>query len=317
MTLQSSGAISLNDIHIEAGGSSGTQAGINDSDIRGLISKSSGSQMAFNEWYGASNIPPYTPVLLNTYSSALTSQPSWIDVIGTKSSSYRGFISTGMYITGNSSGSATYPMTTRIPELSNGTGAYGSQGSGYYRKAVLTCKIYKNHVCADHAFGIAKVGYWPGGQIGGQYIYPAWYQLNQYNFWGANSARIVPIAWNCSSPTYFPYTGSWSWSGYGSPSYMTSYSYWMGVRITFIPNVSCQLEMFGNNWTSASSVSFSTSYRRYNTTHTNSGMTDIGSLSTPTSYTSSNGGYQFIFDADQDSTSYRSYFKDLEIKVYG
>ena len=54
MGLQSSGAISLNEIHIEAGGSSGTQASINDSDIRALIDKSSGATMSFNEWYGAS-----------------------------------------------------------------------------------------------------------------------------------------------------------------------------------------------------------------------------------------------------------------------
>jgi hypothetical protein len=56
MALQTSGAISLNDIHVEAGGSSGTAASINDSDIRGLISKGSGAQMSFNEWYGASNV---------------------------------------------------------------------------------------------------------------------------------------------------------------------------------------------------------------------------------------------------------------------
>ena len=54
MALQSSGAISLNEIHIEAGGSSGTTATINDSDIRDLIDKSSGATMSFNEWYGAS-----------------------------------------------------------------------------------------------------------------------------------------------------------------------------------------------------------------------------------------------------------------------
>ncbi len=54
MALQSSGAISLNQIHIEAGGSSGTQASINDSDIRALIGKSSGATMSFSEWYGAS-----------------------------------------------------------------------------------------------------------------------------------------------------------------------------------------------------------------------------------------------------------------------
>jgi hypothetical protein len=53
MALQTSGAISLNDIHVEAGGTSGTSASINDSDIRGLIDKSSGAQMSFSEWYGA------------------------------------------------------------------------------------------------------------------------------------------------------------------------------------------------------------------------------------------------------------------------
>ena len=55
MALQTSGAISLNDIHVEAGGSSGSSATINDSDIRGLIGKSSGAQMSFSEWYGAAN----------------------------------------------------------------------------------------------------------------------------------------------------------------------------------------------------------------------------------------------------------------------
>ncbi len=55
MALQTSGAISLNDIHVEAGGTTGTQASTNDTDIRGLISKSSGAQMSFSEWYGASS----------------------------------------------------------------------------------------------------------------------------------------------------------------------------------------------------------------------------------------------------------------------
>ena len=58
MALQSSGAISLNEIHIEAGGSTGTTATINDADIRDLISKSAGATMSFNEWYGASAVTP-------------------------------------------------------------------------------------------------------------------------------------------------------------------------------------------------------------------------------------------------------------------
>jgi hypothetical protein len=54
MALPTSGSISLNQIHVEAGGGSGTSATINDSDIRGLIGKSSGVQMSFSEWRGAS-----------------------------------------------------------------------------------------------------------------------------------------------------------------------------------------------------------------------------------------------------------------------
>ena len=64
MPVPSSGAISLNNFHTEAGGTSGTQCTINDSDIRGLIGKSSGAQMAFNEWYGASS---FTPPALGTH----------------------------------------------------------------------------------------------------------------------------------------------------------------------------------------------------------------------------------------------------------
>ena len=56
MALQSTGAISLNDIHIEAGGSSGTVCTINDSDIRALIGKTSGATSSFNEFYGAAAV---------------------------------------------------------------------------------------------------------------------------------------------------------------------------------------------------------------------------------------------------------------------
>ena len=67
MPLQSSGAISLNQIHVEAGGTSGTTASINDSDIRGLISKASGVTMSFSEWYGASAVA--TPTFINSTSN--------------------------------------------------------------------------------------------------------------------------------------------------------------------------------------------------------------------------------------------------------
>jgi len=55
MTLQTSGSISLNEIHIEAGGTSGTTASINDSDIRSIANNipSGQSNMNFAFWYGA------------------------------------------------------------------------------------------------------------------------------------------------------------------------------------------------------------------------------------------------------------------------
>ncbi len=67
MALQTSGAISLNDIHVEAGGSSGTSATINDADIRGLTAASgytiptgSGTAIDFGDFYGASSLSTMT-----------------------------------------------------------------------------------------------------------------------------------------------------------------------------------------------------------------------------------------------------------------
>ena len=56
MALQTSGQISLNDIHQEVGGSSASEVSVNDADVRGLIGKGSGASMSFSEWYGASSV---------------------------------------------------------------------------------------------------------------------------------------------------------------------------------------------------------------------------------------------------------------------
>ena len=55
MALQTSGQISLNDMHIEVGGTSGTEVSINDSDIRDLLSRASGAKSEFDDFYGASS----------------------------------------------------------------------------------------------------------------------------------------------------------------------------------------------------------------------------------------------------------------------
>ena len=71
MTLPASGSISLNQMHIEVGSSSGTQVSINDSDIRGLIGKGSGVTMSFSEWYGASSFTQETQLLITPASSGI------------------------------------------------------------------------------------------------------------------------------------------------------------------------------------------------------------------------------------------------------
>lgn len=55
MPLPGSGQITLNEVHVEAGGGTATSAAINDSDIRSLIGASSGqSNLSLADFYGAS-----------------------------------------------------------------------------------------------------------------------------------------------------------------------------------------------------------------------------------------------------------------------
>jgi|TARA_B100000085_G_scaffold72233_2_gene64728 hypothetical protein len=56
MALPTSGSISLNQMHTEVGGTSGTTASINDADIRNLVGFASGATMKFDEFYGGATI---------------------------------------------------------------------------------------------------------------------------------------------------------------------------------------------------------------------------------------------------------------------
>ena len=61
MALATSGALTLDQIHVEAGGTTGTTCSLNDSDIRGLtaasgrtINSTLGTNIDFADFYGAS-----------------------------------------------------------------------------------------------------------------------------------------------------------------------------------------------------------------------------------------------------------------------
>ena len=81
MALQTSGSISLNDIHIEVGGSSGSLVTINDTDVRGLLSKSSNAQSSINEFYGASALPNTIDAKMVNFGN------SYIDTVNTSADS--------------------------------------------------------------------------------------------------------------------------------------------------------------------------------------------------------------------------------------
>ena len=127
MALTSSGALSLNEMHIEAGGSSGTECSLNDSDIRGLISKSAGASMAFNEWYSASaSIPDFA----TTMTVGHTNHSTTIGYTTTAQAS-KGFLST----------SGSQPMfgtsTNNIDSLSSTSNANYFGGNVVHGLAML------------------------------------------------------------------------------------------------------------------------------------------------------------------------------------
>lgn len=65
--------ITMNQLHTEAGGTSGTTCSLNDEDIRDLIGKASGATMSMSEWYGASaalDTQTVTSAISGTYGSS-------------------------------------------------------------------------------------------------------------------------------------------------------------------------------------------------------------------------------------------------------
>ena len=122
MALPTSGALSLNAIHVEAGGTSGTTASLNDSDIRGLtaaagktINSTLGTNIDFGDFYGAAGGPPdsfgktgVTPAL---YALFITER--YIYVNTSKTGTVLGFTSNGT--------NALFSETSEFKDSNNNT----------------------------------------------------------------------------------------------------------------------------------------------------------------------------------------------------
>ena len=129
MALQTSGAISLNQIHTEAGGTSGTQASLNDSDIRGLtpgsgrfINPTLGTQVNFGDFYGATNDPRVTfPVSGSASTGNRTLNAGYYSISGIISFFFIGYDSGTVGSLSNTSwGGTTIVELTNNPPLFGG-----------------------------------------------------------------------------------------------------------------------------------------------------------------------------------------------------
>ncbi len=158
MALQTSGAISLNDLHIEAGGTSGTQVSLNDSDIRAVAGSASGT-VEVDDCYGATvvavtqGIKYQTMATLYGYSDSVSiGSVSPSSVTGSSISNmtlktvYRVSSSSGLFLTVDVSYSSANAISasefTRISLVANGTvtnlltseAQSSTLGGGYIRR---------------------------------------------------------------------------------------------------------------------------------------------------------------------------------------
>ena len=188
MALPASGnSLSLNQMHIEVGGTSGTLCSLNDSDIRGLISKSSGATMAFNEWFGASaSVADFSTTLTSGHTSQTTT-------IGYSSyvNAAKGFLTT----------SASQPM------FGNSTNNMGS----------LSSTSNTNYFGGNTIHGLSMLGT-TTSTTGTIYLYVATLNISNSDT-SFKEVVINGTTYTRSSATYgsntyggFAYS-SWNWSG--------------------------------------------------------------------------------------------------------
>ena len=189
MPLPASGnSISLNQMHIEVGGTSGTTCSLNDSDIRGLISKSAGATMAFNEWFGASaSVADYSTTLTSGH-TAVTTTVGYTSYVNAA----KGFLTT----------SASQPM------FGTSTNNIGS----------LSSTSNTNYFGGNTIHGVAMLGAVSpvAGTVGTIYLYVATLNIGNSNTSFKevviNNYTLQRSAANYSSTTFggFAYS-SWNW----------------------------------------------------------------------------------------------------------
>jgi hypothetical protein len=204
MALPTSGTITLDEIHVEAGGTTNTTATINDADIRALIGKAEGVTMSFDEWYGAS-----ASVTINLTIGANTNN---YNIQNSRGGTYRAGVTTvnltiNSGVTVGSTSTGTYALETGsswasgdvINIINNGTvkGHGGSGGAGGDTEYNVNADDGENGGDGGNAFraqfattftnnGSVYGGGGGGGGGGSQYFTLILKTGNTENAWGGN-----------------------------------------------------------------------------------------------------------------------------------
>ena len=143
---------------------------------------------------------------------------------------------------------------------------------------VLSFAVVKNDSCSDHGFCIFRTG-----------TSPRWN-------WGTENSRIA-FQWNCSNPNWYPTSGTGSGSISGASTLQT---YYVTITMNLATGAITTIIRIG---------SFTgTVVSNYSATLTGATLSSLSGWTTGSTW-------EIGFDADQDSSTIRSYFKDITIEV--
>ena len=210
MPLASSGNLTLNEIHVEAGGTSGTACTINDSDIRQLtpasgktINTNSGTAIEIADFYGATNDPRINLTGSAFQSGNLTIQTHY------SSYSLGPYVSYTSRINGYVDSSVSSMVASTMP--SGGLGSWINSGNPNYRNVNVT---------AFYQITGPGFGYGPGSSV---YLYfdtpifnSGWTQIQLYHPY-TNFSNPYTFSRTAATYSYNNNGTYYTWSSYPTP----------------------------------------------------------------------------------------------------
>lgn len=237
MALPTSGALTLDAIHVEAGGTTGTTCSLNDSDIRGLtaasgrtINSTLGTNIDFADFYGASGVPA-------SYTRSSITPASYIPSPSFGTRSYLFYENTNytaqysIYANGNSGTSGQNVQDSGAAQFvdSNGdtqTLVKIAYSEGFKNNANFVVTLLGHNVTSNWSLTIGSLpAITPGSNFAGTSGFSTWIAQSNLN------STVTDSSLNSSNVTVF----SWKHTNNSGGGYITT--------INPLPNTSATVNM--------------------------------------------------------------------------